>query len=540
MQTALDKAKVWIADGYQPLVDSLSKYLLDWKNYLSKLMENPNEKKKVIILFSLLTTSSLFFIITLRKRYKKKKPVNADCDPYTPRLPSNYTICKPNANLNENTKTSNSQHFNVPLPGNIVIKDFRNTSFFNTANKEPKNNNNSNDNRNSNYNNNNNENTKEKHETKTKSKTKTNFSKDRVSNPCTIRVVTWNIERGYKLESIINELSKLDADIILLQEVDIGCERSNFYNTGCEIANRLEMQIVYATQTWHINNDPTKMKSKERELNKNIEWYSEPFNGSEGDAILTKFNIKYAYSLIMPCVRTKYKAYHADMKRHACPVAILEIPINNNNNTNNNNSVNNSNNRNKSKNNFKEVVCYSCHLDAFAGRISRSMVQYRAIYYDIMKYHMDYRSFVVKNDNLKDKPNIFRDFLDKQKKDKNHCIQYRLNGNMHGETVYDGNENWYYCDLELNTKKNDYNYDNERKENIENIDNIGKGHNKEYYFARKQRAVIIGGDFNTHNSSFVRYLKTYTGGENIGSLTENEAQWWNRNVFGNEPWYFKS
>jgi hypothetical protein len=42
----------------------------------------------------------------------------------------------------------------------------------------------------------------------------------------------WNIERGYKMEKIVDELKAIDADIIALQEVDIGCERSSSIDTG--------------------------------------------------------------------------------------------------------------------------------------------------------------------------------------------------------------------------------------------------------------------------------------------------------------------
>ena len=36
----------------------------------------------------------------------------------------------------------------------------------------------------------------------------------------------------YKLAKVIEELKQLDADVIALQEVDIGCERSNGVDTG--------------------------------------------------------------------------------------------------------------------------------------------------------------------------------------------------------------------------------------------------------------------------------------------------------------------
>jgi len=48
----------------------------------------------------------------------------------------------------------------------------------------------------------------------------------------TVRVVIWNIERGYQLEGIKKELQKLDPDILMLQEVDIFTGR--FKNAGKE------------------------------------------------------------------------------------------------------------------------------------------------------------------------------------------------------------------------------------------------------------------------------------------------------------------
>lgn len=83
------------------------------------------------------------------------------------------------------------------------------------------------------------------------------------------RILQWNIERGYKLAGIIDELRQIDADIICLQasdvsslppirarcarcfyfvfldgwpakqEVDIGCDRSRGDDCGREIASSL-------------------------------------------------------------------------------------------------------------------------------------------------------------------------------------------------------------------------------------------------------------------------------------------------------------
>jgi hypothetical protein len=53
------------------------------------------------------------------------------------------------------------------------------------------------------------------------------------SNRKSIRFVQWNIERGYKLNNIIEILKKTDADVICLQEIDIGCERSEDKGSFC-------------------------------------------------------------------------------------------------------------------------------------------------------------------------------------------------------------------------------------------------------------------------------------------------------------------
>jgi hypothetical protein len=38
-----------------------------------------------------------------------------------------------------------------------------------------------------------------------------------------VRLVQWNIERGYQLQAIVQQLRRLDADVIALQEIDVGC-----------------------------------------------------------------------------------------------------------------------------------------------------------------------------------------------------------------------------------------------------------------------------------------------------------------------------
>ena len=47
-----------------------------------------------------------------------------------------------------------------------------------------------------------------------------------------MRLVQWNIERGLQLAAIVEQLRRLDADVIALQEIDVGCERSGWVDAG--------------------------------------------------------------------------------------------------------------------------------------------------------------------------------------------------------------------------------------------------------------------------------------------------------------------
>jgi len=59
-----------------------------------------------------------------------------------------------------------------------------------------------------------------------------------------LKVITWNIERGQAYSSILAVLRDLDADILLLQEVDRFCRRSGFRDVARDLADGLEMNWV--------------------------------------------------------------------------------------------------------------------------------------------------------------------------------------------------------------------------------------------------------------------------------------------------------
>ncbi|OMJ22976.1 hypothetical protein AYI70_g2544 [Smittium culicis] len=92
-----------------------------------------------------------------------------------------------------------------------------------------------------------------------------------------LTAISWNIERGYKLDGIIEQLAKLDADIICLQELDLFNERSggtNQFNILCE---KLGLLGCYVTEFIELKSD---MRSKHQQG-----------GGVHGNAILSKFNM---------------------------------------------------------------------------------------------------------------------------------------------------------------------------------------------------------------------------------------------------------
>jgi endonuclease/exonuclease/phosphatase family metal-dependent hydrolase len=64
----------------------------------------------------------------------------------------------------------------------------------------------------------------------------------------TLRVVDWNIERGYKLPALTRELRGLDADVLLLQELDVGCGRSAFADVPQHLADALGMHCAFLVE----------------------------------------------------------------------------------------------------------------------------------------------------------------------------------------------------------------------------------------------------------------------------------------------------
>jgi endonuclease/exonuclease/phosphatase family metal-dependent hydrolase len=75
-----------------------------------------------------------------------------------------------------------------------------------------------------------------------------------------LRVVDWNIDRGQQLEGVIDFLAGANADILILQEVDLNARRTHRLNVAEEIARKLQMNYVFGREFQELvqgsKNDP--------------------------------------------------------------------------------------------------------------------------------------------------------------------------------------------------------------------------------------------------------------------------------------------
>lgn len=102
--------------------------------------------------------------------------------------------------------------------------------------------------------------------------------------PCPLRVVQWNVERCYKLRGIIDELLALDADVLALQEVDIGCERSSWVDGVEELGKALGLNCAFVAEF--------------EELHSPLRSPATQGGGVHGQAVLTKFDFSEVRALV--------------------------------------------------------------------------------------------------------------------------------------------------------------------------------------------------------------------------------------------------
>ncbi len=63
-----------------------------------------------------------------------------------------------------------------------------------------------------------------------------------------VRVVSWNIERGLQFSAILDFLRSAEADLILLQEVDLNVRRTRYLDVAYELAKSLRLNYVFGKE----------------------------------------------------------------------------------------------------------------------------------------------------------------------------------------------------------------------------------------------------------------------------------------------------
>ncbi len=67
-----------------------------------------------------------------------------------------------------------------------------------------------------------------------------------------LTVVSWNIAQGTRYERVRDTLAALDADVYLLQEVDMNVRRSDYRNVASDLAHDLKLNWVFAGEFQEI------------------------------------------------------------------------------------------------------------------------------------------------------------------------------------------------------------------------------------------------------------------------------------------------
>lgn len=160
-----------------------------------------------------------------------------------------------------------------------------------------------------------------------------------------MRVMAWNIERGYRLASVIASLRHEEADVVLLSEVDSGCNRSQMLDVGAEIAAAMGMCLIFATEKIRVNDEGSFLALADFAQASDIVSDADAFDGVEGLAVLSAFDIVDAETLYLPDASKKNDPRKQRLAlRVGCAAYGDEAP---------------------------PVDCVALHLDAFAGRSSR-------------------------------------------------------------------------------------------------------------------------------------------------------------------------
>jgi endonuclease/exonuclease/phosphatase family metal-dependent hydrolase len=148
-----------------------------------------------------------------------------------------------------------------------------------------------------------------------------NFAPARPHAEEPIRVVAWNIERGMRLDGIVRFLREhpllANADLLLLSELDWGMARTDNHNVAQELASALGMNYAFAPCYLALSKGAGIERRADGENQESL----------HGNALLSRFPIRNAHSVVLPNGKDKMKGAEKRIGSQRAVVADIEHPL---------------------------------------------------------------------------------------------------------------------------------------------------------------------------------------------------------------------
>jgi endonuclease/exonuclease/phosphatase family metal-dependent hydrolase len=135
-----------------------------------------------------------------------------------------------------------------------------------------------------------------------------------------VRVVSWNIERGKRFEPLCAvlgghpELSQ--ADVLLLNEVDLGMGRSGNLHVARELARLLGMRYVFCNS--HLVLSPGDSAERDHGMPNRL--------GLHGNAVLSRFPITRFEAVVLPELTDKFEVLEKRLGEKRALICDLDLP----------------------------------------------------------------------------------------------------------------------------------------------------------------------------------------------------------------------
>lgn len=134
-----------------------------------------------------------------------------------------------------------------------------------------------------------------------------------------IRIAQWNIEKGKRFDPIAERLQRDEvlrgSDILILNEADLGMNRSHNRHVARELAEVLGMNMVFGPAHLELT----------KGVDDELEMEGENFAGLQGNAILTRYPVLESCIIPLPVTFELFEFYEKRFGRRSCVWARLQI-----------------------------------------------------------------------------------------------------------------------------------------------------------------------------------------------------------------------